>query len=217
MTAPGRTALSWLKVLTVDTLSIALFLLMTEFLVIAFSGRRSLTGLLATPEEILDFLHYPAIGWTAAALAILWNFTYRVFGTSPGRAMMFGVQEDEENRPWNRTTRGWFGAILIQWTFFSGWLITEVDMIGFLTQSEKAMDIVRGLLHPSSAVLHQGLVLLVQTIFLAFMATAFAIPVAFVLSFAAARNLTRATGSFRCGFGWFKFEFCSISCSKLIF
>ena len=47
-------------------------------------------------------------------------------------------------------------------------------------------------MNPSSEVLHQGLVLLVQTIFLAFMATAFAIPLAFALSFLAARNLTRS-------------------------
>jgi phosphonate transport system permease protein len=46
-------------------------------------------------------------------------------------------------------------------------------------------------MNPSSTVLHEGLVLLVQTVFLAFMATAFAIPVAFVLAFPSARNLTR--------------------------
>ena len=37
--------------------------------------------------------------------------------------------------------------------------------------------------------------LLVQTVFLAFMATAFAIPVAFVLAFPAARNLTRGSAA----------------------
>jgi len=43
--------------------------------------------------------------------------------------------------------------------------------------------VIRGLLHPSGAVLFEGLILLVQTLFLAFMATAFAIPPAFVLAF----------------------------------
>ena len=73
--------------------------------------------------------------------------------------------------PWTRTLRGWFGLLLIELTIFTGWLITEVQLVTFLTQFNKAADIVRGLLHPSSSILHQGLVLLVQTVFLAFMAT----------------------------------------------
>ena len=200
MTKPANVTLSRMKALVADTILLYLFLLMTEFLAIAFSGRRSATGLLASPEEILDLLSYSRMALAGVALAVVWNLGYRVLGSSPGRAMWFGIQEDEKDRPWNRTTRGWFAAILIQWTFFTGWLVTEVGIVSFLTQFSKAADIVRGLANPSSAVLHQGLVLLVQTIFLAFMATAFAIPVAFVLSFAAARNLTRATGTARAAY-----------------
>ncbi len=109
----------------------------------------------------------------------------------PGGALIYGVPEEERDVPWTQTFRGWFVALLIQLTLFSGWLITEVQLVTFLTKFSKASDIIRGLLHPSGEILQQGLVLLVQTIFLAFMATAFAIPLAFVLSFVAARNLTR--------------------------
>ena len=69
--------------------------------------------------------------------------------------------------------------------------MTEVDLGTFFTNFDKAAGVVRWLLHPSGAVLFEGLILLVQTLFLAFMATAFAIPPAFVLAFMAARNLTR--------------------------
>ena len=72
-------------------------------------------------------------------------------------------------------------------------MITELDVVDFLTKFSKAADILRGLMHPQASILHQGSVLLVQTIFLAFMATAFAIPVAFVMSFPSARNLTRSS------------------------
>ena len=48
--------------------------------------------------------------------------------------------------------------------------------------------------------LHEGLILLVQTIFLAFMATAFAIPIAFVLAFPSARNLTRGSRAASVGY-----------------
>ena len=178
------------KAVAVDLILIYLFLLMAEFLFIAFSGRQGPTGLLLTPEEILDLLHYGVLLGGALVLSLLWQGLSGLVGASPGLAMM-GLDPSDELRPWTRTLRGWFSALLIELTVFTGWLITEVQLVTFLTQFSKARDIVRGLLHPEMSVLHQGVILLVQTIFLAFMATAFAIPVAFALSFFAARNLTR--------------------------
>jgi phosphonate transport system permease protein len=184
--------LSQLRALAVDWILISLFLLMVDFLFIAFSGRRGPTGLLLTPEEILDLLHYIWLLPTALLLALIWQSASRGLGPSPGQSLVLGMKE-VKLVPWTRTLRGWFGILLIELTIFTGWLITEVQLVTFMTQFNKAADIVRGLLHPSSSILHQGLVLLVQTVFLAFMATAFAIPVAFALSFFAARNLTRGS------------------------
>ena len=199
----GARAATWqkgvrrLQGLMLDTVLLLLFLLMAEFLVLAFSGRRGPTGLLLTPEEILDRLSYPWLVIAALVLALVWNLFYRLIGTSPGRWVVHGPLPAEEHLPWTQTARGWFQALLIQLTFFTGWLITEVNLVTFLTKFSKATDIIRGLLNPSSEVLHQGLILLVQTIFLAFMATAFAIPIAFALSFFAARNLTRGSAAMR--------------------
>jgi phosphonate transport system permease protein len=180
-----------LQALGIDTVLVGMLVLMVEFLGLAFSGRRGPTGMLLTAEEILGLLHY---GWALAAGVVggvVWGGLSSILGSSPGRAMVFGVEEQERDEPWSRTALGWFTAVLIELTFFTGWLITELDLVAFLTKFGKAADIVRGLAHPSDAVLAQGLVLLVQTVFLAFMATAFAIPVAFVLAFPSARNLTR--------------------------
>ena len=190
------TVMARLRALVVDFLLIVVLILMADFLMVVFSGRRGPTGLLVSPEESLDLLHY---GWAALAalgLAVLWHVAAGVIGPSPGLSLVMGRKE-EFHVPWSQTLRGWFAVLLIELTFFTGWLITEVQLVTFLTQFSKASDIVRGLLNPSSTVLHQGLVLLVQTIFLAFMATAFAIPVAFVLSFLAARNLTRGSRTAR--------------------
>ena len=180
-----------LQATLVDSVIIGVALLMVEFLVLAFSGRRGPTGLLFSAEQILDLLHYAWAVVGGLVLALLWNLFYRYLGASPGRAWVRGVPDWEAPLDWTHTLRGWFVAIFIELTFFSGWLITELDLFTFLTKFGKAADIVRGLMHPSGAVLHEGLVLLVQTIFLAFMATAFAIPIAFVLAFPSARNLTR--------------------------
>jgi len=182
-----------LKSVAVDAVLLTATGLMIELLVLAFSGRRSSTGMLLGAEDILDLLHYAWISAGAVVLAVLWNLLSGWLGASPGRALVRGVPDRERDVPWSHTLRGWFTILFIELTFFTGWLITEVDLPTFLTKFSKASDIVRGLLHPSSAVLHQGVLLLVQTIFLAFMATAFAIPVAFAISFLAARNLTRGS------------------------
>lgn len=174
-----------------DAVLLVIVLAMVEFLLLAFSGRRGPTGILLTAEQILGLLHYGLAATVAVVLAACWQLLEAPLGRSPGRVLVSGATEDECHRPWTETVRGWFVAVFIELTFFTGWLITELDVVDFLTKFGKAANILRGLAHPSGAVLEQGLVLLVQTVFLAFMATAFAIPVAFVLAFPSARNLTR--------------------------
>jgi phosphonate transport system permease protein len=195
----GATA-SRLQALAIDWALLTMVWLMMEFLLLAFSGRRGPTGILLTAEQILDLLHYAWAALGGLVLATLWGLSYRLTGASPGRALAQGVPEGETDLPWTRTVRGWFVVVFIQLTFFTGWLITELKLVTFLTKFGKAADIVRGLAHPSSSVLHEGLILLVQTVFLAFMATAFAIPVAFVLAFPSARNLTRGSAPARAGY-----------------
>jgi len=205
MVAPEAAAawkknLGRMKALATDWAMITMVGLMVEFLLLAFSGRRGPTGILLTAEQILDLLHYAWTGLGGLVLALGWNLFYRSLGASPGRSLIRGVPEWEERLPWTQTLRGWFAAVFIELTFFTGWLITEFELVTFLTKFGKAADIVRGLMHPSASVLHEGLILLVQTIFLAFMATAFAIPLAFVLAFPSARNLTRGSTAARLGY-----------------
>jgi phosphonate transport system permease protein len=182
-----------LESVLVDTVLIATLLLMAELMAVTFSCRRGPTGLLLSAEEILGLLHYSGMCMAALFAAFTWNLFYHEIGCSPGRAMMRGTPDWERDLPWHHTLRGWFVAVFVEYCFFTGWVITEVNVGSFLTQFGKAWDIIRGLMHPAGSILDQGLVLLVQTVFLAFMATAFAIPIAFVIAFLAARNLTRAT------------------------
>lgn len=192
-----RKAVLRLQTVLLDTALITTMLLMVELQWVAFSGQRGSTGLLMTAEEILKDLSYGTLTLVAFVLATTWNLFYRDIGCPPGRAWVRGAPEWERDLPWQHTLRGWFIALFIELSFFTGWLITEVDLGTFLTKFGKAWDIVRGLLHPSGSILEQGLILLVQTVFLAFMATAFAIPAAFFISFLAARNLTRQSAATR--------------------
>jgi phosphonate transport system permease protein len=192
-TGGWREGATRLQVLGIDWALLTAVWLMAEFLLLSFSGRRGPSGILLSAEKILDLLHYPVAAGGGLVLAVLWHAIHRSAGASPGRALLMAPPDWEQGLSWTRTLRGWFVAIFIELTFFTGWLITELELVTFLTKFGKAADIVRGLLHPSGSVLHEGGILLVQTVFLAFMATAFAIPVAFVLAFPSARNLTRGS------------------------
>lgn len=185
-----------LLALLVDAALLATFLLMGELLVRALVFPMQ-EGTLRTAQEILERLHYAVLGGAGLLLALAWNGAARLVGGTPGQAFAGALPQEPSELPWNRTLRGWFTLFFVELTFFTGWLVTEVDLGTFFTNFEKASGVLRGLLHPSGAVLFEGLILLAQTLFLAFMATAFSIPIAFVLSFAAARNLTRESPAAR--------------------
>ena len=69
------------------------------------------------------------------------------------------------------------------------WMIVEIRPLDFLTKGANTSSILSGLFRPNTANLVPMLAALVETIYLALMATVLAIPFAFVLSFFAAKNL----------------------------
>jgi len=97
---------------------------------------------------------------------------------------------------WYRTSWGWCLALIIVVTLSSGVFLTEVSFDRFNWNA--ATKMIRRLFRPDwTGELVSGIELLLETIFMALMATLFAIPIAFSLSFLAARNL--ATGPWRRG------------------
>lgn len=69
------------------------------------------------------------------------------------------------------------------------WVIVEVKPIAFFTQAANTQSILSGIFNPNPAELVPMLAALVETIYLALLATVLAIPFAFLLSFFAAKNL----------------------------
>ncbi len=78
-------------------------------------------------------------------------------------------------------------------TITTGWVVTKVSIVDFFSQEglAGARRIFSALLSPEWSILPQALLAIVETIYLALMATLFALPVAFILSFFTARNLMR--------------------------
>ncbi len=80
-------------------------------------------------------------------------------------------------------------ALGILASFVVGWVIVEVKPLAFLTQAGNAQNILRGIFNPDLQELMPMLAALMETIYLALLATVLAIPFAFLLSFFAAKNL----------------------------
>lgn len=78
-------------------------------------------------------------------------------------------------------------AILL--SIVMAWVIVEVRPLAFFTQVSNTGSILSGIFRPNTAKMVPMLAALVETIYLALMATVLAIPFAFGLSFFAAKNL----------------------------
>ena len=107
---------------------------------------------------------------------------------SPGLAL-FG----ENKKLWYKSISGWLVVLVVIMTLAVGWSVVEVDLYKFFTKGANAKGIVSGLFDPNFKILELCLSALMETIFLALLATVLAIPLAFILSFFAARNLMPKT------------------------
>jgi phosphonate transport system permease protein len=139
---------------------------------------------------------YLAYHWTGAAPTEYWplgvaalalTMLARAFHDSPGCCWI--NSRTPRFRRFMRSIRGITTLTALALTIVTGWLIIEIQPVKFLTQAGNTVYILKGIFHPNTDILLPMLGKLVETIFLALLATVLAIPCAFVLSFAAARNL----------------------------
>ncbi|MEE2000533.1 MULTISPECIES: phosphonate ABC transporter, permease protein PhnE [Alkalimonas] len=111
---------------------------------------------------------------------------------SVGKAC-YGLIAFEEGRSLFRAASVRLGLLFLLLTFIAGLQVSQVSMREFFSDSglAGAQRIFTALLNPNFAILEEALFAAVETVYMAFIATALAIPVAFVLAFFAARNLMK--------------------------
>lgn len=107
---------------------------------------------------------------------------------SPPERKHSRVQQNLFNSFW-----GWQLIISLGLTLWVGCLVTKASVWDLLDEKgiKGAMHLFAALFDPNWKVLPQAIFNVVVTIFMAFIATAFAIPVAFVLSFFCAKNIMK--------------------------
>jgi phosphonate transport system permease protein len=99
---------------------------------------------------------------------------------------------------WYQTLSGWQLLGFVAVTFLVGMALTRVSASELLDRDgfDGAMRLFNGLFHPNFQILPRAVLNIIETIFMAFMATFLAIPAAFMLSFLCARNLMKTPAAF---------------------
>lgn len=116
---------------------------------------------------------------------------YQLFEPSYKRAHL-------EEKSWYRTVWGWQLFVLLGVTFVVALLKTKFSLFDLLDEDgfAGAVRLFTGLVHPNFEILPKAVLNIIETIFMAFLATVLAIPFAFVLSFFCAKNIMRSPMAF---------------------
>lgn len=103
------------------------------------------------------------------------------------------VKAKSEAKPWYQTFWGWHLFVTILVLFIVGIFKTKFSLYELLDEDgfAGAQRLFKGIFSPNWAVLPAAVLNIIETIFMAFMATFLAIPFAFVLSFMAAKNIMK--------------------------
>ncbi len=94
-------------------------------------------------------------------------------------------------RSWYSTFWGMQSIVLFSVTFLISLFATHLSIIKILDKEsfDHAMNLFSQMAHPDWSILPTAVLKIIETIFIAFMATVLAIPIAFILSFLTAKNL----------------------------
>ncbi|WP_413580501.1 phosphonate ABC transporter, permease protein PhnE [Bdellovibrio sp. HCB288] len=107
--------------------------------------------------------------------------------------VLFGAHQTSDTNSWYRSFWGWQLVVLLVVSMAVAFVKTDFSLIELLDQNgfAGAVRLFKGLFNPNWEVLPRAVLNIIETVFMAFLATMIAIPFAFVLSFACAKNIMR--------------------------
>lgn len=102
-----------------------------------------------------------------------------------------------EDPSWYKTLWGWQLLIFVGVTLVVATYVTKASLVELLDIDgfQGAMRLFGGLASPNFEILPKAVLSIIETIFMAFLATSLATPIAFVLSFLASRNVMKSPGA----------------------
>jgi len=103
---------------------------------------------------------------------------------------LFGIAKDNKVTKWTVEIFGWF---LFNITFIAGWIITRLSLVDLFSSEgiQGAQRIFGALFKPEMGIFNDALFAMIETIYIALLATLISIPPTLLLSFVTARNLMK--------------------------
>lgn len=131
---------------------------------------------------------WPEIGMIlliSIAVGILWALSR----TSLSCKLM-GIAKDNKVTKWTVEIFGWF---LFDITFIAGWIVTKISLVDLFSSQgiQGAERIFGALFQPQLGIFNDCLFAIIETIYIALLATLISIPPTLVISFFTARNLMK--------------------------
>lgn len=135
---------------------------------------------------------YLAFSWDHMVHYVTAAFAFAIFSAISGASVSKKIFDSLE-KPWQNSVASHITWMMISLTFITGWVVTKVSIIDLISQErlEAAGRIFSALVTPDFSILEEAIFAIIETIYLAFMATALALPLSFVLAFLSARNLMK--------------------------
>lgn len=103
---------------------------------------------------------------------------------------LLGIAKDNKVTKYTAEIFGWF---LFNITFIAGWIVTKISIVDIFSQDgiEGAQRIFSSLFQPEFGIFDDALFAIIETIYIALIATLISIPFTLILSFFTARNLMK--------------------------
>jgi phosphonate transport system permease protein len=121
----------------------------------------------------------------SVAAGTIWTFTRTSLSCK-----LFGIAKDNKATKWTVEIFSWF---LFDITFIAGWIVTKISIIGLFSSEglQGAERIFGALFQPQMGIFDDVLFAMIETIYIALVATLISIPPTLLISFFTARNLMK--------------------------
>lgn len=141
---------------------------------------------------ILNLRDIP-FSWSEIALILVFSIVIGFFWSISKTSLsskLFGIAKDNSTTKWTVEIFGWF---LFNITFIAGWIITRVSLVKLFSPEglQGAERIFSSLFQPEFGIFDDALFAMIETIYIALLATLISIPITLILSFFTARNLMK--------------------------
>lgn len=134
-------------------------------------------------------------GWYAVVFGLggVFGLIMSILRASPA-TLIFRLHDEKDKGTWREAVALHWSWTLGVLTVVAGWIITKISLIDFFSDEglAGAKRIFAALFNPEFSIFAEAFYAIIETIYLALMATLLALPFAFVLSFFCAQNCAKS-------------------------